>query len=484
VSEANVHALSIDQDNLLVRQLLVTAPLRHTTIREFGLAELDPVVDRRARSFQYSRAAFTADVNTAQAYSESDGVVWSGRGLTSVATAGAVARWNELSVAVKPVAFWTQNASFAEPVTGTEGYRNPVQPAYIDLPWRFGGKPYARFDPGESSLRFDSRPVALGFATTTQEWGPAHIYPLLMGTDAGGFPHAFLGTGEPLSIGIGTVAVRWSLGRLDASAFAPDHIGDERRVGVGAIGSFSPYGLNGLEVGAARFFHRRWPTGGITLTDFGLPFEAFLKDQIPNKDASTPDNQLASLFFRVSPPGSGVEVYGEYLRDDHNFDLADLIGEPDHESAYMLGLRRAWPSRSRVRVLTAEFVNGRLSPLSRLRNEVPMYIHGQITEGHTERGQLLGSAAAFGGGGFAAIYADRAVSAGWTLEFRSERTAQNQEGGTWNNTAVGFTLGQISRYWRRESTEFEVGGGIQQPWNRLSGRPNVLLHTTLSWVPR
>jgi hypothetical protein len=486
VTEANVHALSIDQDNLLVRQLLVAAPLRHTTIREFSFAELDPAVDRRVWSFDYSRATFTTNVNTAQAYSEDDGVVWSGRGVTGVAMGGAVARWYGLSAALRPVAFWTQNASFNESLTGESTFLNPVQPNEIDYPWRFGNRSYARLDPGESWLRFDSRFLSGGLSSTTQEWGPAHIYPLLLGPNAGGFPHLFVGSGAPVPIGIGTLAVRWSLGRLDPSGFEPSHIGDQRRIGVGAVASFAPYGLNGLEVGGGRFFHRRWPAGGIGTAELRLPFEAVLKAGASSSDPTAGDNQLADLFFRLSPPRSGVELYGEFLRDDHSFDTSDLIGEPDHESAYMLGIRKVWtrPGVANMRMLTAEIANGRLSQLSRLREEVPMYIHSSITEGHTERGQLLGSPAIFGGGGFAVIYSDRAVTGGWTAEFRNERTAQNQEGGTWNGSMVGFTLGQVSRYWRRGTTELEVGAGLQQPWDRLAGRPNVVMHTEISWIPR
>ncbi len=43
------------------------------------------------------------------------------------------------------------------------------------------------------------------------------------------------------------------------------------------------------------------------------------------------------------------------------------MGEPDHASAYMLGLRRVWRRESDVRAVTAEHANGRIAHLVRVR---------------------------------------------------------------------------------------------------------------------
>ena len=55
--------------------------------------------------------------------------------------------------------------------------------------------------------------------------------------------------------------------------------------------------------------------------------------------SSVKENQLASLWFRWAPPGSGFDVYGEFGREDFAADLRDLILEPDHSASTNLGFR-------------------------------------------------------------------------------------------------------------------------------------------------
>jgi hypothetical protein len=482
VRAADVRALTDDQQNLLIANLLGIVSLPQTTIREFSLSELDATLGKGADGLGASALKLGVTLNSGQAYSEDEGAVWSGRGLTAWVTGGGVARWKGFSVAVRPVAFWTQNLPFPEPLKSTGSFANPVYGDAIDLPWRFGARSYARLDAGESWLRYDSRLVTAGLANTTQEWGPAHVYPLLMGANAGGFPHIFVGTGAPWNLGVGTLAVRSTVGRLDASAYDPPHVGDERRLGAGLVASFSPSALPGLELGGGRFFHRRWPTDGVGLSAFKLPFEALLKDKLPGKDTSTADNQLASLFFRLAPKGGHVEVYGEFLRDDHSQDFRDLGAEPDHESAYMLGLRRAVPNTgdSSTRVFTIEFANGRLTDLGRVRGEDPMYIHHPITEGHTERGKLLGSPAVFGGGGLALLYDRLGPTSRWGIHVRNENLVQNQEGGTFDGRPEGFTVGEVSRGWIGAVHDLDLAAGLQAPWRRESGAMNLFVR--VSWT--
>jgi hypothetical protein len=482
VRAADVHALSRDQDNLLLLDLLGAVRVRHATIRPFGAADLK-AFGNAAGGVELTRAHVALRFNSSQAYSEGDGVIWAGRGLTASFAAGVRMTWNAVSLVSRPTGFWSQNASFNEPLTETTGFRNPVSPFDIDVPWRFGGQSYARLDPGESSLRIDWRFVNAGFVTATQEWGPAHVYPLLLGANAGGFPHVFFGNNAPISIGIGTVAVRMSVGRLDPSAYALPREGDRRRLGTGLVASFVPGFVQGLELGAGRFFHRRWPSDGVDLSVVGIPFEGFVRDRQSN-EGGPPDNQLANLFFRLRGAASAVEVYGEFLRDDRNQDLVDLIGEPDHESAYMLGLRKAWVSRAarRVRVVTLEMSNGRMTKLLHTRAQGPMYVHGALTEGHTNRGQLLGSPAVFGGGGFATRFESITSSARWRLEARAERDGQNEEGGTWNGRALGHHLFHASRAWTRSRLEVELGGGVMLPWEGRP-QPNVMLRSAVAWRP-
>ena len=162
--------------------------------------------------------------------------------------------------------------------------------------------------------------------------------------------------------------------------------------------------MSNLEIGGVRFFQTIWPDSGFSRHDFLRPIEAFSAVALRETGGSTfgfePDNQLASAFFRWVFPSSSIELYGEFLRDDHNLDQRDFIIEPDHESAYMLGLQKVWTlADERLLSLRAEHTNARLTALPLGRPQSPMYVHTVVTQGHTQYGEVLGAASAYGGGG-------------------------------------------------------------------------------------
>src|SRR6476469_10516372 len=134
-------------------------------------------------------------------------------------------------------------------------------------------------------------------------------------------------------------------------------------------------------------------------------FENLLKSRL-DPNSTRPDNQIASLFARWAFPQSGVEMYGELGREDNAWDMRDLMLEPDHDMAYMLGLSRVWRRPAgRLFVVRGELLNTAISHLSRVRWQAPPYIHFPIILGHTQDGQLLGAPSGYGGGA-AALHVD------------------------------------------------------------------------------
>lgn len=345
--------------------------------------------------------------NSAFPYGYNDGAAWAGRGVTAEVRAGVRARWGALSLRVEPVVFWAQNRAFTLLANGDSGrlvYGAGLTPRIIDLPQRFGPDSYARIDPGESSLRVDAGGVAAGVSTASQFWGPASEHPIILGNNAGGFPHAFVGTARPVNVWIGRLHGRVVWGSLRQSGWSPVQGHGSRRYATGLVALFTPRGVPGLELGATRFFHVPWPAGGLEAGDLFKAFEGITKASLdttgvgPDQRSSV-DNQLASVFARWLLPSLGAEVYGEYGREDHNWDLLDLALEPDHASGYLLGFRKAW-SRGPARLvsLRAEVLNTMPSHLLRVRTQQRFYSHSFTRQGHTLGGQALGSAFGFGGG--------------------------------------------------------------------------------------
>ena len=384
-----------------------------------------------------------------------DGPVWRGRGVTGITGGGLTYSRGFLDVAIRPIAFWSQNQGFDPPVPRPpDDYRDPFWGHLIDRPYRFGGHDYSRIDPGESWVRLESHRVALAFSTAGQHWGPAQYFPLLMGTEAGGYPRVSMQL-RSLRTPLGTATAEWSVGRLEASPFALEPPGSRSRVMPSLVASFVPAGMSGLEVGGARLFHVRWRAPAIGIKTALLPFKGLLKTGDPTGEQVSGDqNQIGTIFLKVAPPGKGIAVYGEYYREDHNVDVRDLVAEPDHQSGYTLGVRRVFEHGPSVAALTVEVMNSRISHLERVRGQAPLSTHGTIREGHTLRGQPLGSWAIAGGGGAAVVYERIDAASGMSIEGWMLRSTQNLEGGTWNGQFLNVYSLRLTR------TALERIGGV------------------------
>jgi hypothetical protein len=461
--EAPHHVMvgSSDEDYLRYLQIAGLAPVYPWSLREFSQPELARMAaphgshpwsgkgDYTDSPSRYSFSILPVNAvlryNSAFPYGSNDGAVWAGRGLTSALDLGFAFRLGPLSGTFNPIAFSAQNQAFPLQANGTPAnpFADPQFPTAVDRPQRFGASAYSRVDPGESTVRLDLFGLAAGISTANMGWGPMENFPYILGGNAPGFPHAFLGTGSPLPIWIGRVHARVIWGELDQSAYSPV-TGKKyysslletgtKRFASGAVAIFQPRGVDGLELGVARFFHSLWPKDGIPRSYFTKPFQAIFKVSLPstppgfgaNTDPGIEDNQLASAFARWVFPKNGFEAYGEYGREDHNWNRRDFIQEPDHSRTYGLGIRKIFSVDSgNLMAFRAEMINFESPTLGRNRDEGGIYAHSFLRQGHTNRGQLLGSDGSVGTGGASLIAWDRydkrgSTSIGWTRTIREQ----------------------------------------------------------------
>jgi hypothetical protein len=451
---------SSDEDYLRYLQIAGLVSVYPWSIREFSQAELDKLaaaqgshprsgkgdfVDPPSRfSFTVLPVNAVLRYNSAFPYGSNDGAVWAGRGLTSALDLGFAFRKGPLSATFNPIVFSAQNRAFALQPNGsaTNPFADPLFPTAVDRPQRFGTRAYSRLDPGESTVRLDLLGLAAGISTANMGWGPMENYPYIIGGNAPGFPHAFVGTSSPAPIWIGRIHARVIWGELEQSGYSPVSgtsyyssamESGTKRFATGLAAVFQPRGIDGLELGAARFFHSLWPREGIPRSYFTRSFSAVFKASIitppgspAGPNAGVDDNQLASFFARWVFPKSGFEAYGEYGREDHNYDRLDLAQEPDHSRTYGLGMRKVISvDAEHLTAFRAEMINYEMPTLARNRGEGGIYVHSSLRQGHTNRGQLLGSDAGVGSGGGALIAWDRydkrgAISINWTRTIREQ----------------------------------------------------------------
>lgn len=419
--------------------------------------------------------------NSAFPHGSNDGAVWSGKGLTTAVQGGFSARLGAISLTVAPVLFRAENAAFTLAPTEGGEFVDPMG-LRIDLPQRFGNRPYTRIDPGQSTLRADARRIAVGLSTANQHWGPAVEQPLLLGNNAPGFLHAFVGTSQPFDLWVGRLHARVVYGRLEQSGYFPANDSVDGRFISGVVGVLMPAAIPGLEVGGARLFQSPWPAS-LGVEHFTEPFGAIFKvgtDDPGDTDESVRRiDQRASLFARWTAPSSGFEIYGEYGREDHNWDLRDLLLEPDHTSGFVLGFRKLWTSGERRFVtLRGEVLEAQPSHLHRVRHQGVFYTGSGIPEGHTHRGQIMGAPAGYGGSGLVVASDYYHPSGRWTVQLTRTLRHGPGNGRTFVRPDVLYGAGIDMLLFRGR---FDVAAGVdgirnQDPYREVS---ETNLHSTL-----
>jgi hypothetical protein len=306
-----------------------------------------------------------------------------------------------LSARLAPTITWSQNQYFElgvlqSPPVNASPYADFWNSARIDRPQRFGNDALRQLSFGQSRIRADWRSLAAGVGTESMWWGPGIDNSLLMSNTAGGFPHAFVGTGKPLNIRIGTIEGMYVYGRLYDSDYW--RVGDQpnrNRRWLGALlGTFNPRGAPGLYLGLGRAFYQYIPPGGIGLREI---FD--ILQPLTKQNFSTPENptgedsadQMIALFARWVFPSVGFEVYGEWGRNDHARDWEDFILEPDHAQATQLGFQKVFATEKRSLRIRGELTNLAQPRTIQIRGGQPWYIHHVARQGYTQRGQLIGA---------------------------------------------------------------------------------------------
>jgi hypothetical protein len=357
-------------------------------------------------------AAAYVSANSGFAWGANDGAMWQGRGGNVAIGVAASFRWRFVSAVAAPIAFVAQNSDFptiTPPVLTASPYANALFPTIVDSPQRMGGSAYASGDGGESTLKLRGPGFDAGITTASLGWGMGETFPAIFGSNAGGFPHIFVGTHDrgvrfPL---IGRFSGQYILGVLQQSAWSTvggstayidrDQSGT-RRIGVGLNVSYMPAFLPGLELGASRFYHSPYRGAVKRWAAWSKPFEGVFKAGFtdraggPDDQFGDTDNQIASFSARWVFPRRGAEAAVELLRDDHNWDARDFAQEAENNSAVIASIRAVTHrSADRLALLTLEYFDGDIRPIAQARAQGFLYSHGYLRQGHTQRGQLLGS---------------------------------------------------------------------------------------------
>jgi hypothetical protein len=357
------------------------------TIRRPSLerAAACPDPDATASPFAILPVRVRAIYNTGYPLDVNTGAMWAGRGATMGLSAGGEFTLGPLSAGFYPLLSLSENRSFPiRPVAAHDYSRYTYDGHRMDWPQRFGDRPLHVLDPGQSYVRLEAFGVTAGVSTENMWLGPAQRMPLIMSSTAPGFPHAFVGTARPLDIGIGSLQVQAFWGRLSESEFFDNDPTNDRTLLAGLSAAYEPAFARGLFIGFNRMYLAEWAGGTI--------WSHLVDPYIEVRDNPLGDNQLFSLYARWVLPAAGFEAYAEWAREDHWGDWIDLLREPDHSQAYMLGFQKTGRWRDARLRWFGELAHLTSSTTLRGgRGVVTFYAHGELLQGYTHRGQLLGA---------------------------------------------------------------------------------------------
>lgn len=454
-----------------------------------------------SRLLRVLRPALGVTYNSDFPFGLNDGPLWAGRGPTAWVTGGATVRLGPFSAQIAPIAFRAANWAVSTLPSGRTGparFADPLWATEVDLPQRFGPSAYGRVDWGQSFVRLDMWRHAIGVTSEAQWWGPAVHFPFLMSNNAPGIPRLFVGTGAPVSIGIGRLQWQLQWGDLRQSEFF-DTTGltRPRRFGTGLVATFQPAGLADLELGAARWYHARWPNGSVPSRYWLRALDGLLKGAQPavtgaiaTDDRSRDgENQLASVFVRWRPLAARTEVYAELGRDDASWDLRDALIAPTQLSGLMAGIAHAWQDRNgQLRTWRAEHMTTLAGSNDRRRHLPTVYTHSSgSNQGHTVRGQLLGAAVGAGQGAGTVVEHERFDESGrLTMRamhlIRRRRDAASPANAADDRASDTQVALNIERVWARRDQR-TIGAGVVWNGNRDFGRDRTNLAVWWSWAP-
>lgn len=332
-----------------------------------------------------------------------DGAMIPARGFQTMISAGLYVKYGRLSIQLRPEFVSAQNKTFEgfpQNYTSSLDLEFPSSPyGGMDFPERFGTGAYTKVFWGQSSFRLKAGPISFGVSNENLWWGPGYRNSLLMTNSAAGFKHVTLNTVRPIKTWIGSFEGQMIGGKLEESGYTENLREDWRYLNAMVV-SYQPKWVPGLFLGATRSFLIYSKDMGNGVGDY-LPVISFLSKSSGGSNEEVDamgQDQLISVFMRYLFKEAHGEIYFEYGREDHSWDLRDFILEPAHSSAYILGLRKLFllnHQKETYLQLIVESIHLAGNQTTIRRNPYltygMWYLHHQIRHGYTNQGQLLGA---------------------------------------------------------------------------------------------
>jgi hypothetical protein len=363
--------------------------------------------------------------------SHGDQGVWQGKGLTQSISTGLLSTWWIFEAQISATGWVSRNMKSEDfpldDLPNATRARIIARSSEIDMPARPFSSPSRALDWSGSYANVSIWHVSAGVSMENRWFGPGVRNSLMMGHQAPGFAHVFMKTERPIDLALGHLKGTYMAGKLEDTKVDLESRKGEWVYFSGVNASFSPRFIPGLELGLTRTFIING-SDLKTWSDYVPLLQPFDKSKLgagTDGGGSQPDDQRASVYFSWSMNDDAVRVYGEFAKEDHNADIRDLIGEPEHNRAYQFGLEVRRNIKTGQIRSGFETTNLTMTNTQKTRSSGYWYTHTKVKQGYTHRGQLLG--AAIGPGSSSQTIWSNLVASRATLGILLERVSVNRD---------------------------------------------------------
>jgi hypothetical protein len=373
--------------------------------------------------FQILPLSWQQQFNSDHPYGWNDGAMIPAKGYQTRVSGGFFFKYGPLEIQFRPEYIYAANPLFngyAGGHTGQElayyyNYHN-----FIDNPERFGSGAYSKAFLGQSSIRLTFDPISIGLSNENIWWGPGIRNALILSDNAPGFKHITLNTIRPIKTIVGAFEGQILVGRLNgselpplaatslpngASLYAPKR--KDWRYFAGFNINYHPNWIPGFTVGLTRTFDAYYQdvktNGGFNAyAPFFFPYAKQATNNVQGVPVGDPfpRDQYTSFYARWLFSKAQAEIYFEYGLNDNSYNTRDFISSPEHSRAYVFGLRKVVSinnSKDQHILFSGEVTQLSQTPDRIVRDAGGWYVHGEITDGQTNEGQVLGAGTGSGG---------------------------------------------------------------------------------------
>ena len=396
--------------------------------------------------------------NTAAPYGQNDGALWQGKGYNTSFTAGARLEGYGFEMTVKPQVSFSQNLGF-DTLGNVYGNNYGVFFGHnIDLVERYGDKDFWNFDWGDTDLRYTWRTLTFGTGFQSPWLGVSWLNPMLGSNNAATYPKVDAGLRKTkiylpfCNWYIGDIEGRVLVGMLKQSEYYNVTSDYTYRMVTAMSASYSPSFIQGFTFGLNRIFMTKWKTENLKYIA-----RLFTNSRGNATGTGNDEDQKFSIFADWQFPKIGFEVYGEFGRDDFS---SNEDTNPFHTAIYTIGakqsvpikLTKLFPKWENAIDLTSEIIfewnNFEMSQDFQLQWQyLGYYAHGSISQGYTNKGQILGAGSgAFGNSQFLGwrIYYQKGSTMLYLHRFCPNNNSVYSQA---VNTASDAVKGQIYQKW-------------------------------------